>query len=68
MTMKWDAWGDPKAAKPLSDGIRGLLKQALGVGDASLPELEPSQVRLRPSTAGVAWVSNPMAFTPSAAW
>ena len=47
--MKWDAWGDPKAAKPLSDGIRNLLKQALGVGDASLPQLAPSQVRLRPS-------------------
>ena len=47
--MKWDAWGDPKAAKPLSDGVRNLLKQALGVGDASLPQLAPSQVRLRPS-------------------
>ena len=29
--MKWNAWGDPAAAKPLSDGIRALLKQALGV-------------------------------------
>jgi alkyldihydroxyacetonephosphate synthase len=47
--MKWDAWGDPKAAKPLSDGIRNLLEQALGVGDADLPELELDQVRLRPS-------------------
>ena len=47
--MKWDAWGDPEAAKPLSDGIRNLLKQALGVGDASLPELELDEVRLRPS-------------------
>ena len=47
--MKWDAWGDPKAAKPLSDGIRNLLEQALGVGDASLPELELDQVMLRPS-------------------
>ncbi len=47
--MKWDAWGDAKAAKPLSDGIRNLLEQALGVGDASLPELELDQVKLRPS-------------------
>ena len=47
--MKWDAWGDPKAAKPLSDGIRNLLEQALGVADASLAELKPDQVRLRPS-------------------
>ena len=29
--MKWNAWGDPAAAKPLSDGIRALLEQALGV-------------------------------------
>ena len=47
--MKWDAWGDPKAAKPLSDGIRELLKQALGVGDSPVAELEPGQVKLRPS-------------------
>jgi alkyldihydroxyacetonephosphate synthase len=47
--MKWDAWGDPSAAKPLSDGIRGLLKQALGVGDVTLAELSPDQVKLRPS-------------------
>ncbi len=47
--MKWDAWGDPAQAKPLSDGIRNLLEQALGVSDSSLPELEPDQVRLRPS-------------------
>ena len=47
--MKWDAWGDPEQAKPLSDGIRNLLTQALGVGDAPLPELEPDQVKLRPS-------------------
>ena len=32
--MKWNAWGDPAEAKPLSDGIRALLKQALGVDDA----------------------------------
>jgi alkyldihydroxyacetonephosphate synthase len=47
--MKWDAWGDPEQAKPLSDGIRNLLTQALGVGDSPLPELEPDQVKLRPS-------------------
>ena len=47
--MKWDAWGDPEQAKPLSDGIRNLLTQALGVGDSPLPELEPEQVKLRPS-------------------
>ncbi|MGV0744507.1 FAD-binding oxidoreductase [Mycolicibacterium sp. XJ870] len=47
--MKWNAWGDPQAAKPLSDGIRALLKQALGVDDAPATELTPDQVRLRPS-------------------
>jgi alkyldihydroxyacetonephosphate synthase len=47
--MKWDAWGDPAAAKPLSDGIRTLLKQALGVDGASGSEMAAEQVRLRPS-------------------
>src|SRR5918995_1569749 len=47
--MRWDAWGDPDQAKPLSDGIRTLLEQALGVGDAPLPELRQDQVKLRPS-------------------
>ena len=47
--MKWNAWGDPAEAKPLSDGIRALLKQALGVDDVTTPELEPDEVKLRPS-------------------
>ncbi|ORU98377.1 flavoprotein [Mycobacterium bohemicum] len=47
--MKWNAWGDPSAAKPLSDGIRSLLKQAVGVEESSAPELQLEQVRLRPS-------------------
>ena len=48
--MKWNAWGDPAEAKPLSDGIRALLKQALGVDDVTTPELEPDEVKLRPSS------------------
>ncbi|WP_197415595.1 FAD-binding oxidoreductase [Mycobacterium sp. IS-1590] len=47
--MKWNAWGDPAEAKPLSDGIRTLLEQALGVAASSSEELESQQVRLRPS-------------------
>lgn len=47
--MKWNAWGDPAAAKPLSDGIRSLLKQAVGLEESTTAELEPDQVRLRPS-------------------
>jgi alkyldihydroxyacetonephosphate synthase len=47
--MKWNAWGDPAEAKPLSEGIRSLLRQALGVEEATTAELEPEQVRLRPS-------------------
>lgn len=47
--MKWNAWGDPAAAKPLSEGIRSLLKQAVGVEDSGAAELRPDQVRLRPS-------------------
>ena len=47
--MKWNAWGDPAVAKPLSDGIRSLLKQVVGLADADQAELESDQVRLRPS-------------------
>jgi alkyldihydroxyacetonephosphate synthase len=46
--MKWNAWGDADAAKPLSDGIRSLLKEALGVGDSAVAEPGPDQVQLRP--------------------
>lgn len=48
--MKWNAWGDPQAVKPLSDGIRALLAQALGVDGPVTPELAAGDVRLRPST------------------
>ena len=47
--MKWNAWGDPSAAKPLSDGIRHLLVEALGVGADSTDKYDADQVRLRPS-------------------
>ncbi len=52
--MKWNAWGDPAAAKPLSDGIRNLLKAALGVEGTSAPEADPAQVPLTPSALSVA--------------
>jgi alkyldihydroxyacetonephosphate synthase len=48
--MKWNAWGDPAMAKPLSDGIRSLLKQAVGLADSAEAELDAGQVKLRPST------------------
>lgn len=48
--MKWNAWGDPGAAKPLSDGIRALLHQALGVDGPAASDIDASQVRLRPSS------------------
>lgn len=47
--MKWNAWGDPAAAKPLSDGIRGLLEQTLGIEGADTPDITADQVTLRPS-------------------
>ena len=47
--MTWNAWGDPQAAKPLSESIRALLQQALGVDASPAPQLTPDQVRLRPS-------------------
>ena len=48
--MKWDAWGDPEAAQPLSEGIRSLLKQALGVHDSPVAAPDIDDVRVRPST------------------
>ncbi len=47
--MKWNAWGDPAAAKPLSEGIRSLLKQAVGLQDSGETEIGADDVRLRPS-------------------
>jgi alkyldihydroxyacetonephosphate synthase len=47
--MKWNAWGDPAEAKPLSDGIRTLLVKALGVEATPGSDLEADQVRLRQS-------------------
>jgi alkyldihydroxyacetonephosphate synthase len=47
--MAWNAWGDPDAAKPLSDGIRGLLEQALGVTVSEIPAPSISEVQVRPS-------------------
>jgi alkyldihydroxyacetonephosphate synthase len=47
--MKWNAWGDPNHAKPLSEGIRSLLTQALGVTGSPETGLDADQVRLRPS-------------------
>lgn len=47
--MKWNAWGDPTAAKPLSDGIKRLLEQALGVSGQSTAGPDVGDVQLRPS-------------------
>jgi alkyldihydroxyacetonephosphate synthase len=47
--MKWNAWGDPDAAKPLSDGIRALLEHALGVSTSAVGAPEIGEVRVRPT-------------------
>lgn len=47
--MKWDAWGDPAAAKELSPAIRSLLEQALGVAEGTTPALSPEDVTVRAS-------------------
>lgn len=48
--MAWNAWGDPEAAKPLSDGIRALLEQALGVTVSEIPAPSIDEVQVRPSS------------------
>jgi alkyldihydroxyacetonephosphate synthase len=52
--MKWNAWGDPAAAKPLSEGIRTLLKQALGIEGSGIADITADQVQLQPSRLPVA--------------
>jgi len=47
--MAWNAWGDPAAAKPLSDGIKALLEQALGVTASEIPAPDIDEVQVRPS-------------------
>jgi alkyldihydroxyacetonephosphate synthase len=47
--MKWNAWGDPNHAKPLSEAMRSLLAQALGVTASSAAELDAEEVALHPS-------------------
>jgi alkyldihydroxyacetonephosphate synthase len=47
--MRWNGWGDPAAAKPLSDGIRSLLEQALSVSDTEIAAPEIDEVHVRPS-------------------
>ena len=48
--MKWDAWGDPGQAKPLSDELKAVLKNALGVSADDVDSPALAEVRLRPST------------------
>jgi len=45
--MKWNAWGDPDHAKPLSEGVRSLLSQALGITSSPAAEFDADQVTLR---------------------
>lgn len=47
-SMKWDAWGDPGSARPLSEAIRSLLKQALALDDSIPSGLAAENVQLRP--------------------
>lgn len=47
--MSWNAWGDPGAARPLSDAIVGLLRGALGVEPATGDQRRPEDVVVTPS-------------------
>lgn len=48
--MRWDAWGDPELAAPLSEGTSTLIRGMLGVsGEITLPALDPSTVTVSPS-------------------
>ncbi|MFT4200768.1 FAD-binding oxidoreductase [Gordonia sp. (in: high G+C Gram-positive bacteria)] len=48
--MRWDAWGDPDLAAPLSEGTSTLIRGMLGVsGEVTLPTIDPSTVTVSPS-------------------
>src|SRR5215831_8885139 len=47
--MKWDAWGDPALATPLSADIKALLQNVLGVSAADVDAPSRDEVRLRRS-------------------
>ncbi len=42
--MRWGAWGDPDKAAPLSDGVAGLLSQALGIVGLGAPIADPATI------------------------
>jgi alkyldihydroxyacetonephosphate synthase len=52
--MRWDGWGDPALAQPLSDNIKALLKNALGVSADDVDAPTRDEVRLRPSALSAA--------------
>ncbi|MFD4366804.1 FAD-binding oxidoreductase [Rhodococcus sp. NPDC058521] len=47
--MQWDRWGDPDKRKVLSDGVKSLLEQALGVKVDDSRNLDADSVVLTPS-------------------
>nr|EJI96624.1 FAD linked oxidase domain protein [Rhodococcus sp. JVH1] len=47
--MQWDAWGAPEKHKVLSDGVKGLLQQALGVTIREPSDRVADDVVLAPS-------------------
>ncbi|WP_067861348.1 FAD-binding oxidoreductase [Nocardia shimofusensis] len=47
--MVWDAWGDPAGHKPLSEQIRGLLRQVFGISGDAVARRDEGEVPLRPS-------------------
>lgn len=47
--MQWDRWGDPDKRKVLSDGVKALLEQALGVQPDGGGSIEAESVVLMPS-------------------
>ncbi|GED96181.1 FAD-binding oxidoreductase [Gordonia crocea] len=52
--MRWDAWGDPELAAPLSEGTATLIRGMLGVsGEVTLPTIDPATVAVSPSRLSV---------------
>lgn len=47
--LAWNAWGADEEATPLSDGVRALLEEGLGVPHRDTPSVTESDVHIEPS-------------------
>ncbi|GAB17257.1 putative FAD-linked oxidase [Gordonia effusa NBRC 100432] len=52
--MKWNAWGDPESAAPLSESVSTLIRGMLGVSGEPSAQVSAADVELTPSRLSAA--------------